>query len=446
MKIERRPFLAILLCCAGVLANPFHGARAQTEPRAGNTPRRAPALGADLVWADGPHPLIEGWRDKGLGDEMAEGLKAAGIATVRMSFHGFYSPRGPEASARVKAENKLSNQYPWFPVDNFFDWVAAHDFTFIIGVNVEEGADVASEMAQKIIDKGIKPKLVAVELSNEPWLNHRPWLPEEYAGRAADVIERLTPFGVRFALPLTVGKDKNTPTKLSDNEWNTRMLRALDGRVKLRERPDILGVLHLYGRGVRGGTVGQFNDLVRPFAPAMRYLVTEFNIRLGLEGNPHLTNKYAMELARKLAEVMARPEVEAMYVHGVPYHSVVYWSNGKPNRKNRATVIGQRDARLTPEQLTRGWHVTPAGKVYRLYSELALNGEVVEFKGGDKQSYWTVKSPGGNLITTLINDSGKESRKRIMVAGRELTVTAPARSIVCVDEGGRQLSKLTLTY
>ncbi|HKG21435.1 MAG TPA: hypothetical protein VKC34_06015, partial [Blastocatellia bacterium] len=299
---------------------------------------------------------------------------------------------------------------------------------------------------RKVIDRGIKSKLVAVELSNEPWLNHRPWLPEEYAARAADVIERLTPFGVRFALPLTVGKDNNTPTRLSDNEWSARMLRALDGRVKLRARPDVLGVLHLYGRGVRGGTIKQFDDLVRPFAPSMQYLVTEFNIRLGLEGNPHLTNKYAMEFARKLAEVMAQPEVEAMYVHAVPYHSVVYWSNGKPDKKNRATVVGQRDARLTAEQLTRGWHVTPAGRVYKLYSELAWNGELLDFKGGDKQSYWAVRSSGGKLITTLLNDSNKETRKRVAFSGREMTLTAPARSIVCFDRNGLEVARLSLPY
>lgn len=446
MKMGIRASLAILLCCAGPLTGFFQGVRAQTASPAGMATRRAPVLGADLVWADGPHPLIEGWRDKELGDEMAKGFKEAGLSSLRMSFHGLYSPRGPEATGRVKSENKLSNQFPWFPIDNYFDWLAAHDFTTVVGINVEEGPDVASEVVRKIIDKGIKSKLVAIELSNEPWLNHRPWQPEEYAGRAADVIEKLTPSGVRFALPLTVGKDNNTPTKLSDNEWCTRMLRALDRRIKLRDRPDILGVLHLYAGGVRGGTVKQFNEVVRPFSPAMRYLVTEFNIRLGLEGNPHLTNKYAMEFARKLADVMAQPEIEAMYVHAVPYHSVMYWSNGKPNTRNRATVIGQRDARLRPEQLTRGWHVTPTGKVYKLYSKLAWNGELIDFKGGDRQSYWIVKSPGGELIASLLNDSAKETRKRITLSGRELTLIAPPRSIVCFDRNGLEVAKLSLQY
>lgn len=434
----------ILLCCAGALTHPVQDARAQADERA--KARRAPILGTDTVWADGPHKLIEGWQDKAEGDEMSAAFKSAGIRSLRVNFAGLYSPRGPEATVKIKAENKMTNQFPWFPIDDYFNWMAAHDFTTVVGVNVEEGPDVASEIMQKIIDSKIDSKLVAIELSNEPWLNHRPWLPEEYAARAGDVIERLTPFGVRFALPLTVGKDNNTPTKLSDNEWTTRMLRALDRRIKLRDRPDILGVLHLYAGGVRGGTIKQFNELVRPFAPSMRYLVTEFNIRLGLQGNPHLTNKYAMEFARKLADVMAQPEVEAMYVHAVPYHSVLYWSNGKPNNRNRATVIGQRDARLRPDQLTRGWHLTPAGRVYKLYSDLAWNGEPVDFKGGNSQSYWTVKSPDGKLITTLINDSGKETRKRITVAGRELSLSAPARSVTCFDQSGQQVARLSLPY
>src|SRR5262249_27115592 len=134
--------------------------------------------------------------------------------------------------------------------------------------------------------------------------------------------ERLTPLNVRFALPLTVGDSHNTPTGLSDTVWNTRMLAALSRRIDLKRRPDILGVLHLYSRGVRGKSVDFFNKIVRPFAPNMRYLVTEFNIRLSLDGNPHLTNKYAMEMARRLADVMSRPEIEAIYIHAVPYHSV----------------------------------------------------------------------------------------------------------------------------
>jgi len=174
----------------------------------------------------------------------------------------------------------------------------------------------------------------------------------------------------------------------------------------------------------------------------MRYLVTEFNIRLSLEGNPHLTNKYAMELARKLADVMRRPEIEAMYIHGVPYHSVIYWAN----RRGRVTVIGQRDKRLTDEALTRGWHLTPTGRVYGFYSRLAWNGDVLDYHGGDRQSYWAVRAGDGRTVVTLLNDSDRAVKKKLKVAGREMTLNAPPRAIVSFDTNGQEIERLTLPY
>jgi hypothetical protein len=401
---------------------------------------RAPILGADMSFADGPHVLIEAWQNKEKGEALTAAFKGAGVNSLRFLPGGLYSPRGVEATVAVKAENKLKNEYPWFPLENYIEYVAANDFTTVVGVNVEEGPDVAQDLIERFIKRGLKSKIVAIELSNEPWLNHRPWMPEEYAARAADVIERLTPLGVRFALPLTVGKEKNTPTKLSDNEWNSRMLRALSSRVDLKNRSDIYGVLHLYSRGVRAGSIKIFNDAVKPFAPHMRYLVTEFNIRLNLDGNPHLGNKYAMEFARKLADVMSEPDVEAMYVHSVPYHSIMYWSNGRKT----ATVIGQRDTRLTGDALSRGWHLTPAGKVYQLYSRLAWNGDVIAYKGGNKQSYWAVRASDGRVIVTLLNDSDKQSNKKVKAAAKELNLIAPPRSIICFDLNGQEIERLSL--
>ena len=402
---------------------------------------RAPILGADIEFASKPSPLIDGWLNRQEGAAMAAAFKQAGLKSLRFSSHGFYSPSGPEATARVKAENKLTNQYDWFPLDAYADFIATHEFTTVVGINVEEGPDVARAAIQKFLDRGLSSKIVAIELSNEPWLNHRPWLPEDYAARAADVIEALTPLGLRFALPLTVGPDNNTPTRLSDNEWVTRMLRALSARIDLK-RPDIYGVVHLYSKGVRAKTIDHFNKVVSPFAPNMRYLVTEFNIRLGLEGNPHLTNKYAMEFARKVADVMSRPEIEAMYTHNVPAHSIVYWSNGR----RYATVVGGRDERLFGAAMTRGWHFTPAGKVYELYSRLAWNGDLIAYRGGDKQSYWAVRSSDGRVVVTLINDSGKATTKKVNIAGREISLNAPARSIVCVDLSGQEIERLALPY
>ena len=424
--------LILLPVCIALSLLTETGARAQTGP--------TPFLGADLTWSEFPHPLIAAWEDKERGDEMARAFKAAGLRSLRFSFSGIYSPRGPKATAQIKAENKTKNEFPWFPFDQYVDFISSHDLSTVVGINVEEGPDVAEEVVRTFMSRKAKRKLVAIELSNEPHLNYRPWLPEEYAARAADVIERLTPLGVRFALPLTVGKDRNTPTKLSDDEWNSRMMRALAARIDLKNRTDIYGVLHLYSDGVRARSLDFFNKAIRPFAPKMRYLVTEFNIRLGLEANQQLTNSYAMEFARKLAELMAEPEIEAMYVHSVPYHSIMYWANGK----RIATVTGQHDSRLTGDDLSRGWHPTPAGRVYRLYSELAWNGAVIAYGGSDKQRYWAVKGANGRVIVTLLNDDGGTARKKVKIEGRELSLSAPSHSIVCFSLAGSELERLVL--
>jgi hypothetical protein len=402
----------------------------------------APILGTDTVWADGPHILIEAWQNQQMGDAFYDIVQRAGVRSFRMSFHGMYSHRGEAASAKIKAENKMTNQYPWFPFTDYANYIAARDITTVIGINVEEGADTAADAVDKFIKTAGQAKLVAIELSNEPWLNYRPWQPEEYAARAADVIERLTPMGVKFALPLTVGDSRNTPTKLSDTEWNTRMMRALSSRIDLKNREDIYGVLHLYAGGVRAKSVDFFNRIVRPFAPKMRYLVTEFNIRLNLEGNPHLTNQYGLEFARKLAELMNVPDIEAMYVHAVPYHSIMYWSN----RKGVSTVIGGRDAKITREMATQGWHLTPAGKIYALYSKLAWNGEVLSYKEDGKQRYWAVKSPDGKIVISLLNEKNQPITKRLNIVGKNLTVTAPPQSIVCFDDTGNELDKVLLPF
>jgi hypothetical protein len=428
---NRFKLVLLPLCMAlAILGEP--GAKAQT--------RHTPFLGADLTWADFPHPLIAGWEDKERGDQMADAFKAAGVRSLRFSFSGIYSPRGPKATTKLKAENKTTNEFPWFPFDQYVDFISSHDLSTVVGINVEEGPDVAEEIVRAFMNRRAKKKLVAIELSNEPHLNYRPWLPEQYAERAAAVIERLTPLGVRFALPLTVGRERNTPTKLSDDEWNVRMMRALAVRVDLKNRTDIYGVLHLYAGGVRARSLEFFDKAIRQFAPKMRYLVTEFNIRSGLEHNQQLTNSYAMEFARKLAELMVEPEIEAMYVHSVPYHSIMYWANGK----RIATVSGQHDSRLTEDDLSRGWHQTPAGRVYRLYSELAWNGEVIAYGGSDKQRYWAVRRANGHSVVTLLNDDGGAARRKVKIEGHELVLSAPSHSIVCFSIAGAEIERLVL--
>lgn len=436
-------FAALLLTVTGLAKNATRPK--QIEPaRVGDrqASHRAPLLGADLSFASTPSTLIEAWLDKEKGDALAIALNRAGVSSLRLPFGGLYSPQGAEETARIKAENKTTNQYSWFPLDAYVDFIAAHELTTIVGINVEEGPGVARKSVEKFIDRGLKSRIVAIELSNEPWLNYRPWLPEEFAARAADIIEGLAPMGLPFALPLTVGSDNNTPTKLSDNEWVTRMLRTLSARIDLKQRADIFGVLHLYSKGVRAESVDAFNKVVKPFAPGMRYLVTEFNIRLGLEGNPHLTNKYAMEFARKLSAVMSRSEIEAMYTHAVPFHSILYWSNGR----RYATVVGGRDEKLTGDAMSRGWHLTPTGKVYDLYSRLAWKGEVVFYREGGKQPYWAIRTSAGGVIVSLVNDGQKAAKKKANIAGRDLMLSAPAHSIVCFDGSGKEIERLVLAY
>ena len=96
--------------------------------------------------------------------------------------------------------------------------------------------------------------------------------------------------------------------------------------------------------------------------------------------------------------------------------------------------------------MSRGWHMTPTGKVYELYSRLAWNGDVVEYHGGDKQSYWAVTTPAGGVVITLINDSDKATRKKANVDGREMSLSAPPRSIVCFDLNGKEIERLLLSY
>jgi hypothetical protein len=401
---------------------------------------RAPILGADETFSSDPYPLIQGWQDKNKGEAMVSAFKAAGLRSLRLGFIGVYSPVSASESEKVKAASKLSNEFPWFPFSDYAAFIGANGFTTVVAINVEEGPGVARSVVEDFKRAGAMSKLVAIELSNEPQLSQRPWLPEDYADRAAAIIEALTPMGVRFGLPLTVGREKKTPTRLSDDEWNSTMLSNLARRIDLRTRSDIFGVIHLYGRGVGPGVIKLFDRAAHPYAPKMRYLVTEFNIRSNLTGNPHLTNAYAMEFARRLAGMMAQPEIEAMYVHSVPFHAILYWADGK----RIATVVGRSDPKLKGDDMSYGWHLTPAGKVYGLYSDLAWNGQVIEYHQMGDQAYWAVEPEGGGMVITVLNSKNKEMIKHVKIGGSDLKLSAAPKSIVCYDRGGRELRRLSL--
>ena len=234
-----------------------------------NHKRRAPILGADETFASEPYPLIQGWQDKQKGAAMVAAFKAAGLRSLRLGFNDVYSPVSERESEKLKAISKFTNQFPWFPFSDYAAFIAANQFTTVVAINVEEGPDVARSVVEDFNRSGAISKLVALELTNEPHLSQRPWLPEDYAGRAADIIEKLTPLGIHFGLPLTVGRENKTPTRLSDDEWNSRMLSSLSRRIDLRTRTDIFGVIHLYARGVGPGAIRLFDRAVRPFAPNM---------------------------------------------------------------------------------------------------------------------------------------------------------------------------------
>jgi hypothetical protein len=117
------------------------------------------------------------------------------------------------------------------------------------------------------------------------------------------------------------------------------------------------------------------------------------------------------------------------------------WSNGR----RFATVVGHRDARLTGEAMSRGWHLTPTGKVYELYSRLAWNGDVLAYEDGGDQATGP-SDQAGNVVVTLINDSDKATRKKAKIAGREMTLVGPPRSIVCLDLNGKELERLMLPH
>jgi hypothetical protein len=120
----------------------------------------------------------------------------------------------------------------------------------------------------------------------------------------------------------------------------------------------------------------------------------------------------------------------------------MYWSN----RKGVSTVIGGRDKKLTREMATQGWHLTPAGQVYSLYSKLAWNGTVLSYKEDGKQRFWAVKSPEGKMVISVLNEKNQSVSKSLNIAGKNLTVTMPPQSIVCFDDKGSELDKVLLPF
>ncbi|MEM4405167.1 MAG: hypothetical protein QXR28_04820, partial [Nitrososphaerota archaeon] len=111
--------------------------------------RPRPLLGAHFNFADGPNEVLLEMRKPRLQDSLAGILRDSGIEDLRMSFHGYYSHMSPEATERLKKETRLSNQFPWFPIEDYIGFIKKYHFTTVLGVNVEEGPEVAADLLER---------------------------------------------------------------------------------------------------------------------------------------------------------------------------------------------------------------------------------------------------------------------------------------------------------
>lgn len=399
--------------------------------------RPRPLLGAHFNFADGPNEVLLEMRKPRLQDSLAGILRDSGIEDLRMSFHGYYSHMSPEATERLKKETRLSNQFPWFPIEDYIGFIKKYHFTTVLGVNVEEGPEVAADLLERFKRADALDLITSVELGNEPFLSDRPWLPEEYAERSADIIERIRPYGCKIAIALTVGKDRRNPVRIPGDEYSERTLRTLARRIDLKHSTDLYGVIHLYSKGVSPKTIEQFNRIVRRYSN-MKYQVTEYNIRLWMSENPHLTREYALEFARKLNQLIVHPDVTGLWIHSFPYHSLVYWTDGRV-----ATVVGFSDPKLRGDDWRAGWHLTPAGRIHSYYQKWAWNGEIVAFLDKGKEQYWIVDSREG-LLLSILNTRDSAVRREVEFQGRRLRVETPGYSVATYRLDGTRVAILKL--
>ncbi|MCS6884235.1 MAG: hypothetical protein RMM17_11685 [Acidobacteriota bacterium] len=424
--------LASLLVAVGI-CTPFAFANGKVELQA-SRPKPRPILGVHFNFADGPNEVIREMRRPDLHETLFSILRDCGAEDLRMSFHGYYSHLGPEATEKLKRETRLPNQFRWFPIEDYIRFIKRYRLTTVLGINVEEGPDVAVDLLERFKQAEALDLITSVEFGNEPFLSERPWPPEEYAERSAEIIRRIRPYGRKLAIALTVGKDRRNPLRIPGNEYTERVLKTLAKHIDLNS-DDLYGVIHLYSKGVSAKTVEQFNKIVRKYSK-MKYQVTEYNIRLWMSKNPHLTVEYALEFARKLNQLIVHEDITGLWIHSFPYHSLVYWTDGEV-----ATVVGFRDPKL--KDLTPGWHLTPAGQVHGYYQKWAWNGSILAFLDKDKEQYWAVESPEGTLISVL-NTRNSTLRKQLKFRGQTLRVEVPARSIVTYRLDGTIAAKLVL--
>lgn len=430
--------LAMAAFVVGKLSGPQPIAAASTVELKSAPPRPRPVLGAHFNFADGPNEVIFEMVQANKQDILAQALRSAGIEDLRMSFHGYYSHLGPEATARLKRETKLTNIFPWFPIESYIAFIKKYRFKTVLGINVEEGADVAEDLIKRFEKAGALDLITSVEFGNEPFLSPRPWPPEEYAAKCAEIIKRLRPYKVKMGVALIVGKNPDLPTRMSGDEYCERTLATFAKLIDLKNSNDLFGIIHLYKQGVSPEAIEQFNSIVRKYSP-MKYQVTEYNIRLFFyKKNPHLTNDYALELARKLNRLMVEPDVVGLWIHSFPYHALSYWSDGK-----KATVAGFYDSKL--KDLTPGWHLTPAGEVHHFYHRWAWNGEILAFVEQDDAQYWAVRSPEMGTLVSILNEREKPLEQEIRINGASVRINVGARSLTCYSlKDGKPVAALNL--
>jgi hypothetical protein len=406
---------------------------AATPARPFAGPRPAPLVGVDMIYQDAPHVLLRAFADPERGAALAATLEnGVGVTVIRLNSFGFYSFLGPERSVELRRLTEQRNVFPWFPIDDVVDFVVRYDLKIVAGLNPEDGPEAAVAYVERFRARGALDRIVAIELGNEPHLSHRPWQPEEYAAASAAIIRALEPFGVKFAVSLTVGSEAKTPTGISDDDYTRRELAALDAELRLAERDDIYGVVHLYARGVDPATVDRLSAIVHPVAPRMRYLITEYNIRSTLKDNAHLTDDYAIEFIEKTGRLVAHPDVAGLFVHGVPYHSVVYWVGDA----RITTVSGYGDARLTGDAATPGWHLTPAGRMYGLFARELWRGELLDHTEAAGVQTWTARWPDGSLRLGVLNATDAPLARAFTLDGAEIAVTLGPRSGVVYTTAG----------
>jgi hypothetical protein len=389
--------LIVSASLAGALGRLAHKA---VPPLIAGDARKAPTLGVDLIYyATPPFILIRSFTDKSAGDDAGKALRdLAGVRTVRFSSHGLWSPLGEEATVRLRREVRLPNYFPWFPPSALVDWVVTQDMRIVLGVNPEEPPAASVALIREFANRNALGRIVAIELGNEPHLNHRPWQPEEYGIAASALVEALQEFGLPFAVPLTLGSEANTPVGISDDEYTRRQLQTMSELIDLRERDDIYGVIHLYARGVDPNTIDELNKLVRPFAPRMRYLVTEYNIRSSLAQNQHLTRVRAQagetgEPPRHCGAVHSRGPLSLARLLGrKALHHRVETPRRQASRKRARTGLACDSVRRDAPPSLDGAVARRASGVSRRGSGAKLDNEASERRAQGRPVQWRTRT------------------------------------------------------